>query len=468
MTQIQSLSGLDAACLLLDTEAAPLNVIGTLVLKSPGARQVWMDELRSQVLTSAMRIPLLRRTIVHSPFRLGRPVWRESQDAELARQVHEATLPAPGSDKELAHFLAVLASRVLDRNRPLWELWLVDGLRANRVAVVLKLHHALADGVGATALLMQMLGAVPLEGADHLPDTVQPAVPEERRVLFGDAIRDSLFWPGRVIRNSRRLLGSAAALLNEGARYPELIGHLLQCSQVPHGVFQGIPNSERRVSLARIDMATMKRMKDHWSVKFNDITLTVCCLGLRRYLLGRGELPDGPLVAVVPISVRRQEDGIHGNRLSLLGVRLPVHLEDPEHQLRAIEQDTLCAKRIHEVLGPEILLRCADATAPSLLRVGRDLYEMLSDRIPPTHNLVISNLAGPDQQIEVAGAPVFEAYPLGPALFGAGLNLTVASYAGSLHIGAVASPQAVPDLDGLVAEIGNAVGELDKFARWRN
>jgi diacylglycerol O-acyltransferase / wax synthase len=454
------LSGMDAAFLYAETSDAPLHVIGALVLESCGrGPREDFRRIRAQIERRLCSLPLLRRKLINVPLGLGHPVWSDDPGFDLDAHLLRAALPAPGGERELLDVIARIAEVPLRRGRPLWEIWVVEGLQRGRIALVVKIHHAAVDGIGGALLLLRLLDVdrdAPRSGS---AEPLQPEPPPSSSALLANAA-STIAQP---MRGARQLLRAAAA----GARiaYGAAANRRLPLPSAPRTQLNGRVTSRRAIALGSVPLDDVKRVKNAYAATVNHVVLAACAGALRRYLGAHGEIPHQPLVAAVPVAVgERAPDGL-GNSLSVMLVRLPVQLADPLERLRAAREASLEAMRTHEQLGNQIG-EWADLVTPALLSTAVQLYSRLGRALHhrPLVNLVISNVPGPEMPLYCAGSRVTACHPIGPIYDGCALNLTVMSYAGTLGIGAIGCPDSVPGLQEIPRAFEASVAELLQIA----
>jgi len=285
------------------------------------------------------------------------------------------------------------------------------------------------------------------------------------------ALSQGLRQPARFARVALGTLRSAANLALSVVRSADTTpGHAALPFTAPRTAFSGSISPRRAVAFARADLAELKAIKNAFEATVNDVVLAVCTLALRRYLLAHHDLPDRPLIATVPVSVRtEQERGEFGNRVASMFVHLPVHLDDPAAVVQAIRSDTKDAKKVQRAFGANIISDWAQLAPAGLFPRAALLYSAmrLADHHRPVHNLVISNVPGPEFPLYVAGCRVRATYPFGPVLEGAGLNITVMSYQGGVDFGVIACQESVADLWDLARGFESAVTELEHAAALR-
>jgi WS/DGAT/MGAT family acyltransferase len=333
-----------------------------------------------------------RRRLAAIPFGFDFPVWIDDPDLCIRSHVHRLGAPAPGSDQVLAGLVAQIASQPLDRQRPLWELWVIEGLAEGRVALVFKIHHAVADGVSAIQLLLQLLDPSP-EGPEACGshERVRSDPAPTGRALLAHALSR---LPQRSARFARLLLDSTKSVA--GATR-SMVGGAADRARMPvpfsgpRTPWNGATSPQRTVAYGRAPLADVKLINSVFGTTVNHVVLAACTRTLRNYLEAHGAVPDSPLVAAIPVSLRSSEElGTYGNRISALLVHLPVHLADPVEQLLALRHDAAASKQHHTRLGVGALGEWAEFTSSGLLGIAARFYSdrKLAGRHRPLHNLV--------------------------------------------------------------------------------
>jgi diacylglycerol O-acyltransferase len=399
-------------------------------------------------------------------------------------------LPAPGSSLQLAEQVGRIAGRPLDRGRPLWELYLISGLEGDRTALLAKFHHAAVDGLAAAAVFQALL--------DDTPEPAGPAGPAGPTAWQAEPIPSGLqMWlrgvagvtmqPLRFLdlqrrflvglpRSARSLKRLAPARTGKGTtlagRSGSGDGQTLNRPSIvpPKTPFNRAVTPHRRWAFGTASLETVKAVKNAFGVTVNDVVMAVSASALRRWLQAHDALPSGPLVAMVPISVRTSEQqGEFGNRVAAMFASLPTHLPDPVDRLRAVHEAMRSAKEQFQAIDAETLLDATQFTAPALAsRAARVAAQMrLADYVSPPYNLVISNVPGPRAKLYLAGAEVLGYYPVSVVADGQGLNITVQSYLDNLDIGLTACRELVPDLWDLLTYMTDALDELADAAGTR-
>jgi WS/DGAT/MGAT family acyltransferase len=464
---MQRLSGLDSAFLAIETPSAHMHVMSTAVVDPATAVGFGFDAVRELLVSRLHLLPPFRRRLVTVPFDLHYPLWVEDPAFDLDFHLRRSALPSPGGVSELAAFTADVAGRPLDRSRPLWEMWYVEGVEGGKVGIVTKVHHAAIDGMSGTELIASLFdlesAPAPRLDAGLVAEIVPDHIPNDAELL-AFAAASIARQPVLIAKNLRKTARSAIRVANR-VRGSEVRAGLPLTA--PRITLNGAITPHRRVAFANVSLADIKRVKDAFGVKVNDVVLAVATGALRTYLDDRGELPDRPLVATIPTSVRTEEQRQSmGNRVSAMFAALPVELDDPLERLHAIQESTIDAKGMHEDIGGDTLQDWAEVVAPALFSRAMKAYSSLrlADHHRPVHNLVVSNVPGPPFPIYFAGAKLESFYPLGPIFDGAGLNLTVISYQDSVGFGFLACHELAPDIDRLAAAVRSALAELVALA----
>ena len=463
---MERLSGLDASFLYLETPTLHMHVAMAMVFDPstvPGGYS--FAKMQAQIASRTYQAPVFRRLLVEVPFRLGHPVWIDDPDFDIGYHVRRAAVPSPGGLRELADLAGDIASRKLDRSRPLWEMWVVEGLADGRIALVAKMHHSTVDGMSGAALLSVLFDLQPDPGPEPEPPTLQPGPVPSKPVLVSEAVAARAMRPVELtkdlVRTSQRLLNVRRVRKEPEHRSP-LARAALPLS-APRTSFSGALTRRRQVSLTEIGLPDVKRLKNATGATVNDVVLAVCTGALRDLLIQGDELPDKSLVAVVPVSVQPDVGAPHGsNKVSQMFVQLPVHLDDPMERLQAIQEGTRGAKEEHHALGADTLQNWAEHATPNTFATAARLYSRmrLADRHRPIANLIFSNVPGPDFPLYLGGAEMTAGFPLGPVMDGLGPNITIMSYRGVLYWGIITCPETMPGSWQLAADVPGALDEL--------
>ena len=377
--------------------------------------------------------------LVDIPFKFHHPMWREHAEVDLEYHVRPWRVAAPGGRRELDEAIGEIASTPLDRSRPLWEMYLVEGLANGRVAVVGKIHHALADGVASANLLA--LGMDITEGPQRDNDlyVTDPAPSRGQlvRSAFADHLRQIARFPGVV-----KYTADGMARVRKSSR--KLSPELTRPFTPPPSFMNHVITPQRRFATATLALADVKETSKKLGVTINDLVLAMSSGALRELLLKYDGKADHPLLASVPMSYDLSPDRISGNRFSGVLIALPVDVDDAAQRVQQAREAALLAKESHQLVGPELVARWAAYMPPAPME---SMFRRLSNKDGQNKvlNLNISNVPGPREVGKVGGATVTEIYSVGPLTAGSGLNITVWSYVDQLNISVLADGSTTDD-----------------------
>jgi len=475
---MHQLTGLDGAFLAMETSAV-FGHVGSVCIVDPSTSAVPLNlaQLTEMVGSRLPLVPPFRRRLAEVPFGLDQPYWIEDPDFDLEYHVREIALPAPGTDAMLAEQAARLHARPLDRARPLWEMYLISGLSGGRMAVYTKVHHAAIDGVSGADIMGTLLDTTPEpREIEAPPKRVVDRMPSSIELLTRSAL-SLTFQPVRAARVSLELLRAAPALVRSPGRpHLPVIDDLLDRARsrtatlerphlrAPRTPFNRPITPHRRFAFFDVPLADVKAIKNAAGVTVNDVVMALCAGALRRWLLERDALPEAPLVAGIPVSVRTEaEKGTGGNRVSAMLAALPTNQEDPLLRLQAVTEATKVAKEQHGALPADLLSDVTAFAMPALAGQAARLSARLRlvERISP-FNLIVSNVPGPNIPLYYAGAQMLSYYPLSAIADGQGLNITVISYRDQMNFGLIACRELVPDLDVMAGYLQDEVRVLLK------
>lgn len=465
----RQLEGLDSAFLSLETSAAHMHMTAlvTLAPREPGASPSYVD-IRRYLEPRLRALPAFRRHISLVPLDLDHPVWAE-RDFDLDSHLHRVRVPSPGSMNELNDLVGHLAGLPLDRDRPLWGMWIIEGLEDDRTALLTKVHHALMDGVAGAEIFGRLFDTDPdaAWGLDRSADRLEADRPHSSAEILVSTVRSLARLPFRVAKQS---LSSAAAVvrgLGAAVADDEHGPVATPTLAAPDTTINGAITARREVAVCNMPLEALKGLSRAFNVTINDVVLAACTGALRRHLLDNDEALDKPLIAAVPVSVASgASTGTSGNHVSAMTVSLPVQLADPVARLANIHRSSLRAKRAHHAVGGELLANLAELTPPALLSGVSALYSRLdaADWHRPLVNLIVSNVPGPREELFCAGHRIESCYPMGPIYEGCALNITVLSFAGRMHFGLLACPDVVTGLPRMAEAIDDAIRELQQSA----
>ncbi len=460
---MERLSGLDASFLYLETPEQLMHVCGLLLLDvstMPGGYD--FATLKAEIARRVSGVPAFRHKLRHVPFDLDHPVWVDDPDFDIDRHVYQMALPSPGDTATLEALCGELAGIPLKRSRPLWEMAVIEGLADGRVAVFTKMHHAGVDGVSGAGLIAHLCTLEP-----ELPPVGEPALRAEETPepgalgLFGRGLANALVRPARLVGMVRPTTELVARTVSRARQGTAMAAPLT----APRTSFNGTIGAGRVVAFADLPLERIKQVKRHIEgATVNDVVLALSGGALRRYLIERGELPEQSLLASVPVSVHETSLRSGGsNKVSSLFARLGTDLADPLARVSALAASNRNAKEHHKAIPADTLQDWAEFAAPRLFGFGVRMVAglRLAERGPVIHNLVISNVPGPPIPMYFMGALIDGLYPFGPIFHGAGLNITVMSQNGMVHIGLIGCRRALGDLDELAACFAEELDALE-------
>lgn len=489
---MKQLSGLDATFLYLETGSQFGHVCGLAVFERPDIPH-WSpyEAVKTKISSRLADLEPFRRRLVEVPFSLDHPFWIEDPDFDIEFHVRETAVPSPGSREQLAQLTARLIARPLDRRHPLWECYVIEGLEGGRFGVLTKVHHATVDGAAGAELMTIFYGYEPgrLEPPSHLGvppgEPVPSAAQTLARVVAGSVTKPGKFMAlqvrtlravGEMTRN-RGLTGLAGLLRTipnpVGARVASRLAGTqdgltaVPESNAPPTPFNGAITPHRRVALRSVALGEVKQIKAATATTVNDVVMAACAGGLRRYLLGHGALPDRPLVALVPVSIRTGgETDRWTNLVSGIFPVLPTTAAEPLDRLRQMQHIMDDAKDRFTLLPAKVLVDYAEFAPPALaIRAARVVSRLkVLDHLHSPVNLVVSNVPGPRRRLYLEEAEMVHYYPVSTITDGVGLNITVQSYCDTMDFAIVACRELVPDLDDLADLVIEEFADLKKAA----
>ncbi len=464
---MKQLSGQDAAFLYGETPNWHMHVSGLMVVDAESAPEEWtFDRFRELLISRVPEIPQLRWKLVDVPFGLDRPSWVEEPDIDFDYHIRRIALPRPGGPKELGDVIGRLASYKLDRSRPLWEAWCIEGLEGGRVAIYQKMHHAIVDGVSGAGLAEVLLDLEPeprVSSTEKHQEIVRSRVPSGAELLARAALRTAVRTPFRIARFTRQSVQQAASVL------PILRGesHLSMPLTAPRSILNSDATPRRSFASARLELERVKAVKDAYGVKLNDVVLALTSSALRSYLIDAGDLPESTLIAQCPVSLRvNGDDGEVGNKVGSIFTSLATDVDDAGERLLAIHEATQSAKEMREAMAAHQIMGLTETTPPGLIALAARMYTGagLASRTPPPVNVVVSNVPGPDIPLYIAGGRVEALFPMGPLLMGMSLNVTVFSMSGNLDVGIMYCPDTLPGAASIAGYFEDALVDLEKAA----
>jgi WS/DGAT/MGAT family acyltransferase len=480
---MRQLTSLDNQFLALENSRQSGHVAGVAVLDPSTTPRGALNaaDIQALLVERLPMLPPLRWRLAEVPLGLDYPYWVDDASFDLDFHVRELALPAPGSDEQLAEQVARITSRPLDRARPLWELYLIHGLEGGHVAMLTKIHHALIDGISGAEIMGLLLdlgpdGPLPPKEpgwkgeAESMPGTAEmlaraalgiprypwrmlralpSAMPNVEDTPFG--VLPGAALAGALTTRLRRLVGA------------DTVAQGTQRFTAPRTSFNGRISPHRRFVFGQLSLDELKAIKNHHGCTVNDVVVAICASAVRRWLVQHEELPDEPLVAQVPVSVRSDEQiGTYGNRILLMSAPLFTNVADPLDRLHQTHEALSDMKDRHKALPASLLQDANHFIPPAVFARAAQLTFRLSTSgaAHPTWNLVISNVPGPRIPLYCAGARLVANYPVSVITDGMGLNITVMSYLDNVDVGIVADRDQMPDVHLLIDWLKDGVAEL--------
>ena len=456
---MKRLSGWDAVLLYSETPSVHMHTLklAVIALDDLKGRHFGVDEFRQVIHGRLYKLDPFRYELVDIPLKFHHPMWRENCEVDLEYHIRPYRVDSPGGRRELDKAVGEIASTALDRSRPLWEMYFIEGLADGRIAVLGKIHHALADGVASANLMARGmdLQAGPADRDSYATDPA-PTRGALVRSAFGDHLRQIGRLPGvirytaqgmgRVRRSSRKL---GPELTRPFTPPPSFMNHMV--------------DSTRRFATATLALADVKETGKQLGATINDMVLAISAGALRQLLLKYDGNADHPLLASVPVSFDFSRDRISGNYFTGVMMVLPVELDDPLERVRAVHDAATSAKETHHLMGPELVSRWSAYFPPA---PAEALFRWLANKDGQNKvlNLPISNVPGPREHGRVGGALVTEIYSVGPLTTGSGLNITVWSYVDQLNISVLSDGATLKDPHELTTAMIDAFVEIRRAA----
>ena len=456
-TWYERLTALDAAFLDIEAPTAPMHVGSVSIFQGrpPGER-----ELANLIVSRLGRVPRYAQKLATVPLNIGRPVWVDDGDFDLDRHLLRTALPRPGGMAELGKLAGLLFARPLDRSKPLWEYWVVEGLSRQRFAIVSKTHHCMIDGVSGVDLASILME---IEKGAKSPEVVSTWTPRPAPgpvSLVSDALRDQLLGPLELARE-------ALSPATEGRRtLEEILGGLgplagiSRLGPAPPSPLNLPIGSTRRFEMVSIGLGEVKRIRAALGGTVNDVVLAVVAGALRKLLLGRKERVDGPLRVMVPVSVRPADArGTLGNQVAAIFCPLPVHLDDPLARLHAVSSAMTGLKESRQAVGAMALTRLGNFAPPTLAALATRLQAR-----SPWFNLVVTNVPGPQVPLYLLGRKLLACHPAVPLTTMTTVSVALLSYDGSIDLGLLGDAELAADLPKLKGAIPAALAELSELS----
>lgn len=454
MSRSERLQVLDELFLHLEGPNTHMHVGGVAIFEGPAPDY---EEVLAMVAARLDMVPRFRQKLASVPFGLGRPVWVDDAHFNLEYHVRQTALPHPGDAQRLERLVARVMSQQLDRAKPLWEMWVVEGLHGDRFALISKTHHCLIDGISGVDIMSVMLDL----GADAVSIEAKPWDPRPEPTadrLLADALRERLTSPAEIARSMQSAVMDPGGVPSRLAETAKALGAFIG------GGFAAPPSSlnqpigpHRRFETVLAELEDFKRIKNSLGGTVNDAVLAACTGALRHLLHSRGEpVDDVELRAMVPVSVRAEADrGALGNRVASLWAALPIYEPDPIECFHIVHAEMKDLKRSGQAVGAQILTAFGEYAPPTILAQASRLVARQR-----AFNLVITNVPGPQFPLYTMGRKMQEVYPVLPLSDNTSLGVALFSYNGAIGFGLLGDYDTAPDLAVLAEGIEKSIAEL--------
>jgi diacylglycerol O-acyltransferase / wax synthase len=450
------LSSIDASFLTNESSSAHMHIGGILIFEGPPPAY---DDFLGHVQSRLHLVPRFRQKLAFPPVETGRPFWVDDPNFNLAYHVRHSALPAPGSEEQLRNIAGRLYSQQLDRSKPLWELWLVQGLERNRFALISKTHHAVVDGVAGVDIATVLFDVKPVPEPIEPESSWVPQPPPSTAELAARGIIAAARTPAGLARRALRAAShperAARRAIEGGEALAEVAWNFTNpAPDVPLNTEIG---SHRRFAWTRAELDDFKRIKNVFGGTVNDVVLTVVSGALRSWLRSRGVKTEGlELRALVPVSIRVEDEPGHlGNRIAAMRGPLPVYIDDPVRRLEVVRRAMDGLKESKQALGAEVISRFNDFAPPTLLAQASRIN--FSTRL---FNLIVTNVPGPQIPLYVLGRELQDVFPVAFLPENHALAVAIMSYDGGIDFGLLGDYDAMDDIDLLANAISEALADL--------
>src|SRR5262245_24326255 len=450
------LSSIDASFLTNESSSAHMHVGAILIFEGPPPDY---EDFLAHVESRLHVVPRFRQKLAFPPVETGRPFWVDDPNFNLAYHVRHSALPAPGSEEQLRNIAGRLFSQALDRSKPLWEIWLVQGLEKNRFALITKTHHALVDGVSGVDIATVLFDVKPV------PDPIEPdrdwvahpppaSAELAARGIVG-AARAPLGLARRAARAATHPLRTTRKVVDAGAALAEVAWNFT--NPAPDVPLNSSIGSHRRFAWSRAELESFKRIKDVFGGTVNDVVLTVVSGALRSWLRSRGIKTEGlELRALVPVSIRGEDERDQlGNRIAAMRGPLPVYIEDPVKRLDTVRRAMDGLKESKQALGAEVISRFNDFAPPTLLAQASRIN--FSTRL---FNLIVTNVPGPQIPLYVLGRELQDVFPVAFLPENHALAIAIMSYRGGIDFGLLGDYDSMEDIETIASGISESIADL--------
>jgi WS/DGAT/MGAT family acyltransferase len=462
----ERLTALDASFLDIEDVSVHMHVAAVLLFQpGPLARHdggLDMERIRAYIGSRLHMIPRYRQRLAYTPLE-RHPVWVDDDRFNLFYHVRHASLPRPGSERQLKRLCGRIMSQKLDATKPLWEIWVIEGLEDGRFALVAKVHHCMVDGISGVDLLTVLLSPSPDEAVPEPPQWGPRRAPTTGELLGAEVWRRASM-PLDVFKAARGAIANPDATLEAVRTRVDGLLEVLRGASTPAATTILNPpriGPHRRFDWVRLDLGEVKRIKERLGGTVNDVVLATVTGATRRFLNSHGQMPeDLTFRAMIPVSIRASsERGALGNRVSQMLAALPLDEANPVRRLQRVVETTQRLKHSHQVAASELIEEFSDWTATAVLT---QMIRFAAAR--RAYNLVVTNVPGPPVPLYLLGARLYESYPMVPLFANQGLGIALFSYDGGLYWGINSDWDALPDLHDYIDALGAGFVELAKAA----
>jgi diacylglycerol O-acyltransferase / wax synthase len=459
-SHLERLTAVDASFLTNETSASHMHIGGILIFEGPPPKYV---DLVEHVRGKLDKVPRFRQRLVTPPLEAGRPLWADDVNFNLTYHLRHTALPEPGGEEELKRLAGRVFSQQLDRSKPLWEMWLVQGLERDRFALLTKTHHAAVDGIAGVDIGTVLFDLEPIPepapGKDGWKPEREPTTAELIARGATDAAAAPVKLAERAVQAVRNPEAAARRLVEALEGVGEVVGAF--ADPAPDVPLNQPIGPHRRFAWARSDLANFKRIKDTFGGTVNDVVLAVVTGALREWLHSRGIRTEGlELRALVPVSIRTEDErGEPGNRIAAMRGPLPVYVEDPVRRLRVVSEQMEGLKRSKQALGAEVISRFNDFAPPTLLAQASRIN--FSTRL---FNMIVTNVPGPQIPLYVLGRELEEVFPVAFLPENHALAVAIMSYNGRICFGLLGDYDSMDDIEEFSLGLIRSLRELEEAA----
>jgi diacylglycerol O-acyltransferase / wax synthase len=457
---LDRLTAVDASFLTNESSSSHMHVGAILVFEGPPPRYV---DLVEHVRGRLRQVPRFRQKLVVPPLEAGRPLWADDVNFNLTYHIRHTALPAPGGEAQLKRLAGRIFSQQLDRSKPLWEMWMAQGLERDRFAILTKTHHAMVDGISGVDIGTVLFDFEPAPEPAAVEDDWVPQPEPGTAELIARGVADVAAAPIKLAERAMEAVRSPETTARRAVEALEGLSEVITAfaDPAPDVPLNQEIGPHRRYVWARSELATFKRIKDALGGTVNDVVLAAVTGSLRSWLHRRGVRTEGlELRALVPVSIRGEDErGNLGNRIALMRGPLPVYVEDPARRLRTISQEMEGLKRSKQALGAEVISRFNDFAPPTLLAQASRIN--FSTRL---FNTIVTNVPGPQLPLYVLGRELEEVFPVAFLPQNHALAIAIMSYNGKVGFGLLGDYDSMEDIESIADGVNESLAELEQAA----